>query len=85
MWYWFNDITESWIQATESDKIEQEYQSHLNGNRSGQIVYHCFGNRWSALINFDTMTTCCGSGRCMLTHEQHNLSNNHMTYKLKRE
>ena len=85
MWYWFNTSTDSWIQASESDSIENEYQDFLNGSRYGQRVYHCFGNEWTACINFDNMTTYCGSGRCALTHEKNNLEDDHITYELKRE
>lgn len=85
MWYWFNKLTESWVPASNFDKIEDEFNDHLTGNRVGQRVYHCFGDGSTALINFDTMTTCCGSGRCRLTHKSQGLSDDHMSYKLKRE
>jgi len=86
MWYWFDKLTNEWtLLENEANEIEQEYQSHLAGNRIGQRVYHCFGNKWSALINFDKMETQCGSGRCLLSHSRNGLCDDHMTYKLKRE
>lgn len=85
MWYWFDNSNNSWILASESIAIEAEYQTHLAGTRYGQRVYHCFGDGGTALIDFKKMTTCCGSGRCMLTHEQRSLRDDHMTYRLKRE
>lgn len=84
MWYWFDKSTNSWIQASESKFIEIEYQEHLNNTRHGQRVYHCFGSQLSACIDFNTMTTYCGSGRCILNHEIRKIDNNHMTYQLKR-
>lgn len=85
MWYWFDKETNSWVLATENKEIEEEYQHHLDGNRMGQRVYHCFGNGWTACIDFNNMKTYCGSGRCMINHERRGLGNDHMTYKLKRE
>jgi hypothetical protein len=85
MWFWFDRSSDSWIPVSELDKIEEEYQQHLSGKRRGQLVYHCFGNGWTAIINFNNMTTSCGSGRCMATHERNGLDNDHMSYQLKRE
>ena len=84
-WYWFDKSNNSWIKAEDSEQIEKEYNSHLNNTRSGQRVYHCFGDRGSACINFDSMATYCGSGRCLLSHVKNKLSPDHMTYKLQRE
>lgn len=84
-WFWFDKLSNSWIKVSNSDQIEEEYIEHVRGIRCGQRVYHCFGNGGTALINFETMTTCCGSGRCMLTHDKYGLSDDHMTYQLKSE
>ena len=84
MWYWFNTISNSWDKAEASEQIEEEYQDELKGKRHGQIVYHCFGNGWSTGIDFNKMETYCSSGRCMLQHKSRGLSDEHMTYKLKR-
>lgn len=87
MWYWFDTSSNTWLalEESKSNEIEEEYDRHLSRNRMGQRVYHCFGNKWSAAIDFDKMETYCASGRCLLTHEKNRLSDNHMTYKLKRE
>lgn len=84
MWYWLEPVSGAWIEARESENIEKEYQDEINKRRSGQLVYHCFGNGWTACIDFETMTTYCGSGRCILTHKRNNLDDDHMTFQLKR-
>jgi hypothetical protein len=84
VWYWFKN---DWIELSknESKLIEEEYQKNLKEQRVGQIVYHCFGNGFSAIVDFDLMETICGSGRCCLKHGRpEGLSEDHMTYKLKR-
>jgi Poly-adenylate binding protein, unique domain len=80
MWSYKNG--EKWIQVDED--VESEFQAYLKGKRCGQRVYHCFGNKWSAIIDFDTMQTMCGSGRCMLSHQRNGLGEDHMTYELRR-
>jgi hypothetical protein len=84
MWFWFDETADLWHAVIDDAKIEKEYIDHLKGKRCGQQVYHCFGNGWTACVDYDTMTTYCGSGRCRLTHEKNGLTNDHMTYKLKR-
>lgn len=84
MWYWFNTSTQQWIECSESDKIEIEYIQHLSKSREGQLVYHGFGNGYTACIGFDNMQTYCGSGRCMLKHGNE-IDPLHMSYTLKRE
>lgn len=83
-WYWLKN---DWIELSENDSktIEEEYQENLKKERIGQIVYHCFGNGSSALVMFDRMETICGSGSCCLKHDKPGcLTDDHMTYKLKR-
>ena len=79
-WYWFNKIKGEWttLNAEDNTTIEQEYKQHLSKTRIGQIVYHCFGNGWSAIVDFENMKTCCGSGRCK------QIPDNHMEFVLKR-
>jgi len=84
VWYWFKN---DWIKVSENESklIEKEYQEELKGERDSQIVYHCFGNGFSALVDFNLMETICGSGRCCLKHGKlEGLSESHMSYKLKR-
>ena len=83
MWYWYDGS--EWCCVSEFVDIEKEYTDHLLGTRVGQRVYHCFGDGSTACINFDTMTTYCGSGRCMLSHKSKGISDDHMTFKLKRK
>jgi hypothetical protein len=93
VWYWFNKDKYSagdekgWVKLSDEDSatIEEEYQSELKGTRSGQRVYHCFGNGYTALASFDQMRTYCGSGRCMLNHHGDDLGEDHMDYKLVRK
>lgn len=90
-WYWFdkdnykNGDKNGWklVPTEENLTLEQEYQIHL-ANRSSGIVYHCFGNGYSALASFNTMMTCCGSARCMIGHHGKDVKNDHMEYQLKR-
>ena len=84
VWEWYDD---EWKQVSPEDnaKIEDEYQKYLSGKRVGQRVFHCFGDRFSAIINYTKMETDCGSGRCILRHEtREGLCQYHMTYKLRR-
>ena len=85
MWYWLSKDDYSWIPASESKSIEEEYQLHLSDKRGGQRVFHCFGNGQTACIDYNTMTTYCASARCMCSHERNDLPDDHMTFKLKRE
>jgi len=82
MWYWLNNY--DWIVCKESDAIEEEYKLARLGKRSGQKVYYSFGDGSPAYINFNTMTTYCGSGRCQMTHVLRNIDNNHISYRLQR-
>jgi hypothetical protein len=86
-WYWFNkDIVNcNWVKVNDEDNksLEEEYQVHLAGKRTSQRVYHCFGNKWTALADFETMTTYCGSGRCGC--HQPGQDPYHMTYNLHRD
>jgi hypothetical protein len=91
VWYWFNwdkfDLGDynGWTELSSEDntQIESEFQDHLKKTRCSQSVYHCFGNGFSALVDFDSMKTYCGSGRCRC-HTPGGLGENHMTYKIKR-
>ena len=85
MWYWFDPSTNEWKFVSECESLEEEYQGHLKGQRSGQRVYHCFGNGCSSVVNFNTMTTQCGSGRCVFRHWSRGIPHNHMTFNLKRK
>jgi hypothetical protein len=82
---WFWKKGNKLVQADESGTIELEYQAELKGQRCGQIVYHCFGDKGSACVNFNTMRTYCGSGRCMLNHQRNNLEDEHMSFELVRK
>lgn len=84
VWHYLDKSSNSWIEASESSSIEDEYQNHLNGKRQGQRVYHCFGNGSTACINFKDMSTYCGSGRCQLNHHGRDIKDDHMDYKLRR-
>lgn len=87
-WYWLSKSNNNdyWLELSPkiSSEIEEEYQRELSGKRGGCRVFHCFGNGWSAEINYRKMETQCASGRCMLTHKRNGLSDNHMTFKVKR-
>jgi hypothetical protein len=88
-WQYFGDAHQWIILGTEDqNSLEEEYQRHLSGNSYGQRVFHCFGNGYSAVIDYNNMRTECGSGRCMLKHdkdgEKPGLPRNHMVYKLQR-
>jgi hypothetical protein len=91
-WFWFDkdnyrvgDVR-GWtkVPTEENMDIEKEYQSELKNARSGQRVYHCFGNGWTAILSFSKMKTYCGSGRCMLGHHGKDVKEDHMEYDLKR-
>ena len=84
---WSYKLDGKWtpLSAEDSDQIESEYQDHLQEKRSGQRVYHCFGNGWTALIDFHKMKTYCGSGRCLVGHNVNGLHDTHMTYKIARK
>lgn len=64
--------------------IEEEYISHLNGSRYGQLVYHCFGDGGSACIDFTKMKTYCSSAKCFCTHKKRNVNDDHLTFTLER-
>lgn len=85
-WYWSDLSKNEWkeISTNNAKSIEDEYKSEIKGTRTGQRVYHCFGDGGTACIDFTRMQTYCGSGRCMLQHEKNKLSDNHMTFSLKR-
>jgi len=91
-WYWFDKDryisgdNNGWVKLsnTDNDAIENEYKQQLNPSRIGQLVYHCFGDGLTALVNFNSMETYCGSGRCRY-HTPGNLEMDHMVYKLKRD
>lgn len=70
----------------DSEQIETEYSSYVDGTRIGQVVYHCFGKGSSACIDFDEMKTECGSNGCERNHGQGQgrIPSDHMTYELKR-
>ena len=76
-WYWCDKNTCNILSDENTKIIEQEYQQELTGKRVSQHVYHCFGDGQSALVDFTTMTTYCGSGRCIKDFD-------HMEYALKR-
>lgn len=84
-WSWFDG--DKWIELDPEDleSIEDEYQSELNGTRSGQKVYHCFGNGWSSCVNFSKMSTYCASNKCFAKHKENSLTDDHLTFRLKRE
>ncbi len=86
-WYWEPKELkggEKWVRVPveESQVIESEYQAHLRNDRSGQRVYHCFGDGRTAHINFKQMQTVCGSGRCQCFRGRDDP--NHMTFNLLR-
>ena len=87
-WMYFDNKKGEWMDCKENaGKIESEYQMHSDGTRAGHQVYHCFGDGGSALINFETMQTECGSGKCTcgrLNKLQHALPDDHMTFALRR-
>ena len=78
MWYWFETESVSWIEASKSNDIEDEYQLHLAGKRFGQKIYHCFGNGCVTCIDFNRMSTYCASAKCLLAED-------HMTFNLRRD
>lgn len=83
-WYWLDPTKQEWISASESESIEDEYQSEQSGTRYGQRVYHCFGDGGSTGIDFQKMKTYCSSAKCTLTHTYRKISNDHLTFELKR-
>lgn len=93
-WFWFNPQVSNWVPVNNKTSsfypnspnlsIEEEYQSHLKKERSGQRVFHCFGDGHSSGIDYDKMETYCNSGRCLLTHEQQGIDDDHMTFKIRR-
>ena len=88
-WMFFDNKKGEWMDCKENaaGKIESEYQMHSDGTRAGHQVYHCFGDGGSALINFETMQTECGSGKCTCGRPnklQHALPDDHMTFALRR-
>lgn len=93
MWYWLDKSTNEWKKVPEtvewddisdSDALEKEYRSELNGTRMGQRVYHCFGKRCFAGVDFKTMTTYCSSAKCYFMHEKNGYADDHLTFKLRR-
>lgn len=80
-WEWYNPQLNQWIELTGKDKenLETEY----SGKRYGSIVYHCFGDGRSAIVNYKKMVTGCGSGKCMGLHGT-SVNSDHMTFKLRR-
>ena len=95
-WYWFNPKANEWVKVPSGNssfiegelpnsvKLEKEYQADLKGVRMGQYVYHCFGDGGSACADFEKMETYCSSAKCMLTHQQRGVANDHQSFKLKR-
>jgi hypothetical protein len=86
-WKYFNNTEWITLDSDDQTELEKEYQKHLSGTQTGSKTFHCFGNGYSAIINYDLMVTECGSGKCMLKHNNRALSgfpSDHMTYKLKR-
>lgn len=86
-WFYYDPATKMSIKLNDedADSLEEEYLSELGGTRTGQRVFHCFGNKYSAIVNYKNMETDCGSGRCILTHKERGISGNHMTFKLSRQ
>jgi hypothetical protein len=78
-WLWFDTKDKTWISAESSAEIEKEYQRELKGNRHEQLVYHCFGDRSTAFIDFEGMKTYCGGEGCPCDMRHH------MVFKLKRQ
>lgn len=62
-WWWLDTVWKR-FDLVANVTAEEEYQAHLEKKRSGQIVYHCFGDGGTALLDFEAMQTYCGSGRC---------------------
>lgn len=85
-WYWIDsDDVEHELNSKDSQKIEYEYKNYLLGTRCGLLTHHCFGDKSSAVIDFESMKTSCGSGRCMIKHNSiGGLKENHMEFKLRR-
>lgn len=71
MWQWFDPKIDGWVNvpSPDNEKIEREYKSHLDNQRSGLLVYHCFGDRSTTIIDFDRFQTECGSGKCLMRHK----------------
>lgn len=85
-WFWFNPIATKWenVPETDNESLETEFQTHLDNQRRSQRVYHCFGNGWTTIVDFDQMKTTCGSGRCMGQHTTRFWPDDHLTFYLKR-
>ncbi len=87
-WSWYDESTKSWKNARGSQAIEQlerDYAKYIKSGTYPQHVYHCFGNGFSAVINFRKMKTECGSERCMLKHgTKDGLEEDHMTFQVQR-
>lgn len=82
-WYYKNG---PWIEVPEKDNItiEEEYKDYIDGCKTSQRVYHCFGDR-PTCVNFDKMITECSSMRCFTQHHKNRLSGTHVTFGLKRD
>lgn len=81
-WLWFEKDSKSWKQIenkSDVEKMEAEYQQHLRGVRHSYTNYHCFGGGQSAILDFEEMSTQCGSGKCPCSSDP-----DHMKFPLKR-
>lgn len=57
MWYWFDNITQKWILASESESIEEEYHLFLTNEKYGKRGYYCFG-RSNRVASIEASSTC---------------------------
>lgn len=86
-WEWYDNTFERWYKlfSHKQEKIEDEYQQHLNGTRTGMTCYTFFGNfdkrylSTFSVVNFDTMRTECAEDECVVKSFC-----NHETFKVRR-
>ena len=85
-WLWHDTSINRWktVPQEDNDKIEREYQSYLKHKQRGSLVFHCFGDGITTIIDYRTMKTECGSGRCLMSHDSNGFQENHNEFALLR-